>query len=216
MVETPSRRHSSCHRRTASLLAQRAIALISPVRPRDRRRERRRLERSRRLRARTAILRDMRDFFGLPQPRRIQSVAAQPRINPEPVVIDLVDTSVEDADQLPLTPPGVIVELDSSLESLINIDQRPQFQLPVEPMVDLGHLDITVEFPHPLQHQVLREACVLLQRLQAPPLRPITPPPELPHLSRNRTGWRWKRRSRSLTGKNISWYPVFPSCSSQK
>ena len=50
----------------------------------------------------------------------------------------------------------------------------------MEPLVDLGHLDITVEFPPPLQHQALREAYVLLHRMQLPPLRPLTPPPELP------------------------------------
>ena len=179
MVGSPPRCHSSRHRRTASILAQRAIALVSPVRPCDRRRERRRLERGRRLRARSAILRDIRDYFSLPQPRRVQCVAAQPRVDPAPQVIDLAETSFKDADQPPLTPPHV-VELDSSLESLPNIDSRPQWQLPVEPLGDLGPLDVTAECQLPLQHQVLREACVLLQRLQAPPLRPITPPPELP------------------------------------
>ena len=57
---------------------------------------------------------------------------------------------------------------------------RPQFPQPVEPLVDLGHLDITVDFPPPLHHQTLREAYVLLSRLQLPPLQPLTPPPELP------------------------------------
>ena len=55
---------------TASVLALRAIRSISPVRPADRRRERWRLERGRSYRARLAVLRDMRDFFQLPQPRR--------------------------------------------------------------------------------------------------------------------------------------------------
>ena len=73
-----------------------------------------------------------------------------------------------------------MVDLDSSIESLPNIDPRPQFQLPVEPLIDLGPLDVTLELPPPLQHQILREAYVLLQRLQLPPLQPITPPPELP------------------------------------
>ena len=182
MVGTPPRRHSSRHRRTASILAQRAIAQISPVRQRDRRRERRRIERGRRLRARAAILRDMREFFGLPQPRRVQRVAAQPRPDPAPPVIDLVETSFEDLDQPQLAPPRVLVELDSSLESLPNIDPRPQWQLPVQPLQDLGPLDVTAEIAPALQNQTFREACVLLQRLQAPPLRPITPPPELPLL----------------------------------
>ena len=46
-------------------------------------------------------------------------------------------------------------------------------------MVDLGHLDVTFELQPPLQHQCLREAYVLLRRLQVPPLQPVTPPPEL-------------------------------------
>ena len=73
------------------------------------------------------------------------------------------------------------MELDSSADSLPNIDPRPQWQLPVEPLIDLGPLNVTAECgPASLQHQVLREACVLLQHLQAPPLRTITPPPEQP------------------------------------
>ena len=86
------------------------------------------------------------------------------------------DSSAED-----LPAPGqIVVDLDSSLESLPNIDPRPQFQLPVAPLEDLGRLDITLDFPPPLQHQTLREAYVLLQRLQLPPLQPLTPPPEFP------------------------------------
>ena len=54
-----------------------------------------------------------------------------------------------------------------------------QFQLPIQPLPDLGPLNITLDFPPPLQHQALREAYVVLQRLQLPPLVPITPPPEL-------------------------------------
>ena len=162
------------------MVAQRAIALISPVRPRDRRRERRRLERSRRLRARAVILRDMRHFFGLPQPRRVQRVVPQPRINQPPEVIIILDTSTEEDVEQPQEHRGVLVELDSSADSLPNIDPWPQWQLPVKPLLDLGPLDVTSECRLPLQHQVLREACVLLQRLQVPPLRTITPPPELP------------------------------------
>ena len=142
------------------------------------------MERSRRLRARAAILRDMRQFFGLPQPRREQRVAAQPRADPVPPVIDLVETSFEDLDQPQQAPPRVLVELDSSLESLPNIDPRPQWQLLAQPLQDLGPLDVTAEIAPPLENQTFREACVLLQRLQAPPLRPITPPPELPLLDR--------------------------------
>ena len=140
------------------------------------------MERNRRLRARAAILRDMRQFFGLPQPRRVQRVAAQPRADPVPLVIDLVETSSEDLDQPQQAPPRELVELDSSLESLPNIDPRPQWQLPAQPLQDLGPLDVTAEIAPPLENQTFREACVLLQRLQAPPLRPITPPPEPPLL----------------------------------
>ena len=122
----------------------------------------------------------MRDFFGLPQPRRVQRVVPQPRINPPPEVIDILDTTTEEVDHQPPEHQNVLVQLNSSNDSLPNIDPRPQWQLPVEPLVDLGPLDVTAECRPPLQHQVLREACLLLQRLQAPPLRPITPPPEFP------------------------------------
>ena len=71
------------------------------------------------------------------------------------------------------------MDLDSSVETLPDIDQRPQHQLPIEHLVDLGPLDITVEFP-PLNNQTFREAYVLLSRLQLPPLQPLTPPPEQP------------------------------------
>ena len=91
------------------------------------------------------------------------------------------DASEEDVP--PPAPQPVLVELDSSVESLPNIDPRPQWQLPVEPLQDLGPLDITEELLPPLRHHTLREAYVLLQRLQLPPLQPITPPPELQPLA---------------------------------
>ena len=75
----------------------------------------------------------------------------------------------------------MVVDLDSSDESLPNIDPHPEWQLPVEPLRDLGPLNVTAEcLPPPLQHRVLREAYVLLQRLQLPELQRITPPPEQP------------------------------------
>ena len=176
MVGTPVRRNSSIHRRVASVLALRTIRETSTVRARERRSERRRLARDRHYRARLAVLRDMRDLLRIPQPRRQQRAHVPRQVGPELVVIVSSDTS---ADDLP-EPPPPIIDLDSSLESLPNIDPRPQFQLPIQPLQDLGHQDITQEFPPPLQHQTLREAYVLLQRLQLPPLQPITPPPELP------------------------------------
>ena len=176
MVGTPVRRHSSIHRRAASVLALRAIRATSPVRAGERRSERRRLARDRRYRAGLAALRRMRDLLQIPQPRRQRRPPVPRQVEPDQLVIVSSDTS---ADDLP-EPPPPIIDLDSSLESLPNIDPRPQFQLPVQPLQDLGHLDITQEFPPPLQHQTFREAYVLLQRLQLPPLQPITPPPELP------------------------------------
>ena len=150
-----------------------------PVRPADRRKERRRLERDRRYRARLAVLRDMREFFQLPQPRRPRRAATPPRVDRTPIVVVSSDTSLSDAEVAPPEQPPVI-DLDSSLESLPNIDPRPQFQLPVERLVDLGPLDVTAVLSPQLQNQTLREAYVLLQRLQVPPLQPLTPPPELP------------------------------------
>ena len=191
MVGTPQRGHSSRHRRSASIIAQRAIANISPIRDRDRRAERRRLAGDRRRRARAALLRGMREVLGLPIQHRRRRPPLQPRPDPgapivlssdedqplpAPQLIDL-DSSLESLPnidpcpqfQLPIEPVNNLAPLDSSIESLPNIDPRPQFQLPLEPLVDLGPLDITLEFPPPLQHQTLREAYVLLQRLQLPP-----------------------------------------------
>ena len=178
MVGTPERRHSSIHRRTAAIVARRAIGLVSPVRERDRRAERRRLARNRRARADAALLREMKQFLGLPVApprRRLPRPQHQPQ---QPSVVVLSDTSEEDVP--PLIPQPEVVDLDLSIESLPNIDPRPQWQLPEQPLQDLGPLDITAELLPQLHHQTLREAVVLLQRLQVPPLQKITPPPELP------------------------------------
>ena len=50
----------------------------------------------------------------------------------------------------------------------------------MEPLVDLGHINVTQETDSPAAASYLRKACVLLQRLQLPVLQPITLPPELP------------------------------------
>ena len=96
-----------------------------------------------------------------------------------PVVVVSSDTSRDETVDEP-PPEQLVVDLDSSLESLPNIDPRPEWQLPVEPLRDLGPLNVTQELLPPLQHQTLREAYVLLQQLQLPPLQRIMPPPELP------------------------------------
>ena len=84
------------------------------------------------------------------------------------------DSSSEDR---PLPP---VVDLDSSIESLPNIDPRPQWQLPEQPLKDLGPLDVTAELAPQLRNQTFREAYVLLQHMQLLPLQPLTPSPELP------------------------------------
>ena len=191
MVGTPVRRHSTGHRRTAAILALCAIRSISPLRRADRRAERRRLERDRRYRARLGILRDMQEFFELSHPQRPRRAVVPPWVDPNPIVVVSSDTSTEDLTLPDPEPQQQVIDLDSSLQSLPNIDPRPQFQLPLQQpaaigvvrdqsLEDLGPLDITQEFPPPLQHQELREAYVLLSRLQRPPLRPLTPPPEPP------------------------------------
>ena len=116
-----------------------------------------------------------------PAPPRRRRGEEQPRlVVHEPIVLSS-DTSAEGIVLPDRQPEQVVLDLDSSLESLPNIDPRPEWQLPVGPLQDLGPLDVTAEFqPPPLQHRVFREAYVLLQRLQLPPLQPITPPPEQP------------------------------------
>ena len=49
----------------------------------------------------------------------------------------------------------------------------------MEHLQDLGPLNVTEELLPQLRNQTLREAYLLLQRLQLPPLQPITLPPEL-------------------------------------
>ena len=162
----------------ASILALRAIRNTSPVRPAERRAERRRLQRDRVRRRDAAFYRGLLAFCGAQpeQPRRRRRVERPQPVVDRPIVVSS-ETSADDI-RAPILAQPMVIDLDSSVESLPNIDPRPQFQLPVEHLVDLGHLDVTVEFP-PLQHQVLREAYVLLERLQLPPLQPLTPPPEL-------------------------------------
>ena len=94
------------------------------------------------------------------QPRRSCPRVLQPPEVEQPIIVSS-DTS---ADSLPPLEPRqpAIMDLDSSAEDLPDIDPRP-------------------EFPRLLQHQVLREAYVLLERLQEPqqqPKRPPTPPVE--------------------------------------
>ena len=180
MVGTPQRRHSSRHRRTAAILALRAIQNTSPIRPSERRAERRRQHRDRTRRREAAFYRGLLAFCGAPpaQPQRRRRAA------PPPPVVDQViqvpsDTSEEEVEVQVQAQP-IIVELDSSLDTLPDIDPRPVLEPQAEPLQDLGHLNITLEFPPPLQHQALREAFVLLNRLQLPPLQPLTPPPEFP------------------------------------
>ena len=72
-------------------------------------------------------------------------------------MVVLSDTSLEDIQPAQPTPQPVLVDLDSSADSLPDIDPSPQWQLPVGPLQDLGPLNMTAEFQPPqLQHQVLR------------------------------------------------------------
>ena len=147
-----------------------AIAAVSPIRERERRAERSRIQRDR-VRCRNAeFYRGLLAYCGVPQspPRRRRRVEPSRPVVELPIVLSS-DTSGDDLPEPAPQQPIVLVDLDSSLETLPDIDPRPQCQLPVEPLCDLGPLDITLEFPPPLQHQTLKEAYVLLSRLQLPP-----------------------------------------------
>ena len=165
----------------ASILALRAIRNTSPVRPAERRAERRWIERARERRRNAEFYRGLLAYCGVPQQpaRQHRQVEPQRPAVELPVVLSS-DTSGDNLPEPQQQRPIVLVDLDSSIESLPDIDPRPQCPLPVEPLVDLGHLDITVEFPPPIQHRMLREAYVLLSRLQLPPLQLVAPPPEFP------------------------------------
>ena len=154
MVATPPRRHSTRHRCTASILAQRAISQISPIRDRERRAEGRRVQRNRARRRDAAFYLGLLAFCGMPPapPRRRHRVEQPRPVVDEPIVLSS-DTSAEGIVLPDQQPQQIVLDLDSSIESLPNIDPRPQWQLPVGPLRDLGPLDVTAEcLPPPLQH----------------------------------------------------------------
>ena len=132
MVDVPIGQRIARHQRTAEVRAIRAIAAVSPIRERERRAETRRIARGRRQRARAALLRHMREVLGLPQPNRRRRPPPQ-RADPNAPIVLSSDSSAEDLTLPKPAPqqPIVLVDLDSSLESLPDIDPRPQFQLPV-------------------------------------------------------------------------------------
>ena len=80
-----------------------------------------------------------------------------PRVDLEATIDLSSDTSVDDQVLQDPDPQPPVVNLDSSLESLPDIDPRPQHQLPVP--------SLPGDLLPPLQHRVLREACVLLERI---------------------------------------------------
>ena len=139
------------------------------------------MQRNRARRRDAAFYRDLLVFCGVPPaPPRGHRRVEQPRPVVNQLIVLSFDTSAEEIVLPGREQQSIVLDLDSSLESLPNIDPRPQHQLPDQPLVDLGHLDVTYELQPPLQHQCLREAYVLLMHLQVPPLQPVTPPPELP------------------------------------
>ena len=95
-----------------------------------------------------------------------------------PIVV-VPDTSSDNI-RPPVRAPPIVVDLDSSVESLPNIDPRPQWQLPQQELPDFGPLNVTAEIEPVIRNPVFREACILLHRMQLPELQQITPPPEQP------------------------------------
>ena len=158
------------------------------------------MQRNRAGRCDAAFYRGLLAFCGVPPaPPRSRRGVERPRpVVDEPIVLSS-DTSAEGIVLPDQQPPQILLGLDSSIESLPNIDPCPQWQLPVGLLRDLGSLDVTAEIlpPPPLQHRVLQEAYVLLQRLQLPPLQPITPPPEPP-----------AREPTQSPGQEVDWVEV--------
>ena len=131
MVGTPQRGSRTRHRRTASILAQRAISRVSPIRDSERRAERRRLQRQRERRRDAAFYRGLLAYCGVPpepQRRRRRVELLQPVV--DRLIVISSDTSSDNI-RPPVPAQPIIIDLDSSLESLPNIDPRPQWQLPV-------------------------------------------------------------------------------------
>ena len=189
------------HRRTASFRALRAIASISPVRPSERRVERNCIRRDRLTRADARFYRDLLIYCGQPpQPRRRRRIVQPPPVVEAPILVSS-DTSAEDLPQpQEQQRPVEVVDLDTSGESLPNIDPRPQHQVPMpfgqvgrqhapqagdevileSTLEDLGDQEITRELLPPLRNQVFREAYVLLTHLveQQQQQQLLTPPQE--------------------------------------
>lgn len=98
MVGSPIARRVSRHRRTASHFALRLIRAISLTREEDLRAARGQRRRDQRRRASAKLLRDLKDFFGVPQLRRQR----RPRVLPQqqqpepPIIISSGESSGEE------------------------------------------------------------------------------------------------------------------------
>ena len=105
----------------------------------------------------------MRAIFGLPVPPRHQRPPTQLQPDPNATIIissDSYGDEQRDPEPAPELPVVDVVDLAESFDELPEINPPQQQQLPVH------------ETP-------LREAFVLLNRLQEqPPARPLIPPPE--------------------------------------
>ena len=165
MVGSPVGCRVILHRRTALHRALRLIRDYCPKREEDRRAVHNRLRHSWRRSASAALLRELREFFGLPMPPRRQCpVAPQRLIREEPVVLSS-DTSLDDKqpEQAPVPEAVDLVDLAESFDKLPGLNP-------------------------PLQHYIkqasLREAYIILERFDDPllqpaqPARPLMPPLE--------------------------------------
>ena len=177
MVGTPERQRTTRHRRTAAILALRAIHSVSPVRATDRRAERRRIARDRRYRERLAVLREMCQFLQLPQPRRNRRAPVQGTASPEPAIVVSSDLSGDEHATIaaPCDRPWFVYRIASQYRHQTPISAARSASGRPWTFGCYGRVCARAE-----KSNVYRESYVLLNRLQVPPLRQLTPPPALP------------------------------------
>ena len=157
--DSPVGRRVIHHRRTTSHLALHGILDYSLVREQDRRDERNQLCRNRHRRVSAALLREMREFFGLPvAPHQWPPRQQQPDTD-EPIVISS-DSSGDKRPNPEQVPEPVVIEIADSTDTNIEL-----------PNINL----LLQQLPLPVPEAAFREAFALLHRLQEPPPLTIDP-----------------------------------------
>lgn len=160
MVRSPLAKRVTRHRRTASHCALHLIRALSPICEADIRAAHNRCRRELRRRASTALLRDLKEFFGIPIQRRRRR-----QLPPAPLRLPIIVSSADFSDEEVPVPAAPRVEV-----------------------VDCWTWTCMSCRTWTLHHggPPSRQAYVVLERMDAElplpqlPLLPVTPPPDPP------------------------------------